>query len=223
MPLKDLVPEDWRNVLADEFEKPYFLSLESTLREEYRTKRVYPKARELFKALELTPYANVKAVILGQDPYHNDHQAHGLSFSVNPQMPAPPSLQNIFKELYDDTGIRPSSPCLENWARQGVLLLNSVLSVLRNQPTSHRALGWQTFTDEIIRKVNEKDTPVVFILWGNYAKEKARLLTNPLHLVLKSAHPSPFSASYGFFGSRPFSKTNAFLTAHNETPIDWRT
>ena len=176
----------------------------------------------MFNALKYTPYSKVKAVILGQDPYHGKGQAHGLSFSVLEGIPKPPSLKNIFKELYDDLNIKePPHGNLTKWAKEGVLLLNSVLTVEAGKPTSHANIGWEIFTDHIISLINQKDTPVVFLLWGTYAKQKKELITNPHHLIIESAHPSPYSANYGFLGSKPFSKTNAFLQANGLDPIDW--
>ena len=190
---------------------------------EYDTKTIYPPKEYLFNALKLTSYKDTKVVIVGQDPYHGEHQAHGLSFSVQKGVKLPPSLQNIFKELDSDLGIKPSlDGDLTNWAKQGVLLLNAVLTVEKDKAASHRNLGWELFTDYIIKTLNKKDEPVVFILWGNFAKEKAKLITNPKHYVIMSPHPSPFSAYTGFFGSKPFSKTNEFLLKNNLKPIDWK-
>ena len=177
----------------------------------------------IFNALHYTPYSAVKVVILGQDPYHERGQAHGLSFSVQPGVEPPPSLQNIFQELHTDLGCRiPNNGCLKPWAEQGVLLLNAVLTVREHNANSHQGKGWEHFTDRIIRLLNERERPIAFILWGNYARQKKRLITSPQHLIIESAHPSPLSATRGFFGSRPFSRVNEFLKAHGETPVDWQ-
>ena len=200
-----------------------FKKFMSVVKHEYDTKTIYPLKENVFNALKLTPYDKVKVVIMGQDPYHGEGEAHGLSFSVQDPTPLPPSLKNIYKELYDDLGIEPSnSGDLTKWALEGVLLLNSTLTVVKDTPNSHKDLGWQKFTDYIIKVLNEKEEPVVFILWGNFAKSKKVYITNPRHLVIESAHPSPFSARYGFFGSKPFSKTNEFLKKNGLKEIDWR-
>lgn len=213
---------DWDGILENEFRKEYYLRLRQILKQEYRTHTIYPSMYDLFNALRLTPCGAVKAVILGQDPYHGAGQAHGLSFSVQRGVPAPPSLQNIFKELQDDLGVvPPRHGCLEAWAKNGVLLLNTVLTVRAGQPNSHRGIGWETFTDAVIQKLNERDQPMVFLLWGANARAKRPLLTNPSHLVLTAAHPSPFSANSGFFGCRHFSKATRFLNQHGIT-MDWR-
>lgn len=213
---------DWDGILEDEFRKEYYLRLRQILKQEYRTHTIYPSMYDLFNALRLTPCGAVKAVILGQDPYHGAGQAHGLSFSVQRGVPAPPSLQNIFKELQDDLGVTPPRHgCLEAWAKNGVLLLNTVLTVRAGQPNSHRGIGWETFTDAVIQKLNERDQPMVFLLWGANARAKWPLLTNPSHLVLTAAHPSPLSANSGFFGCRHFSKATRFLNQHGIT-MDWR-
>lgn len=191
--------------------------------EEYQTRQIFPPPDDIFNAFSLTPLEKVKVVILGQDPYHGDGQAHGLCFSVKPEVEIPPSLMNIYKELQDDCGCRiPNNGYLTKWAEQGVLLLNTVLTVRAHQANSHRGIGWEEFTDAAIRAVNELDRPVVFLLWGRPAQLKQSMLTNPKHLVLTAPHPSPLSAYRGFFGSRPFSRANAFLTEHGETPIDWQ-
>ena len=217
------IANEWLEPLRPEFGKPYYAKLYQTVKEEYSTRRIFPPAQEMFHAFEATPLENVKVVILGQDPYHGDGQANGLCFSVNPGIALPPSLENIFKELQDDLGCYiPNNGNLEKWARQGVLLLNTVLTVRAHQANSHRGIGWENFTDAAIRAVNEKDAPVVFILWGSAAQQKRRMLNNPKHLILQSPHPSPLSAYRGFFGSRPFSKTNRFLEANGLTPIDWQ-
>ncbi len=213
----------WDSLLADEFEKDYYKKLRGMLASEYKNYTVYPNMYDIFNALKYTPYENVKAVILGQDPYHQPNQAHGLCFSVKRGVPAPPSLQNIFKELKDDLGIDPPSHGeLTAWAKRGVLLLNTILTVRQGQPQSHRPLGWEIFTDRVIELLDAAPQPIVFLLWGGNAKAKRALLTNPDHLVLTAAHPSPLSAYNGFFGCRHFSKTNEFLTARGSDPIDWR-
>jgi len=223
---KDAVKLDdsWKAVLGPEFEQPYMQHLKAFLKEEKAEgKHVFPKGSEYFRALDLTPLDEVRVVILGQDPYHGAGQAHGLCFSVRPGVRLPPSLVNIYKELQDDLGIPPAKHgFLEHWAKQGVLLLNSVLTVVEGRPAAHQGQGWERFTDAVIRAVNDLPRSVVFILWGSYAQKKASFVDTSRHLVLKSAHPSPLSAHNGFFGSRPFSKTNAFLEAKGYPPIDWR-
>lgn len=214
---------DWDELLKEEFQKDYYLKLREFLKSEYSTKTVYPDMYRIFEALKLTPYADTKVVILGQDPYHGENQAHGLAFSVQKGVSIPPSLVNIFKELSDDIGCYiPNNGCLEPWARQGVLLLNTSLTVIASRPNSHRNIGWETLTDAIIRILNQKDSPMVYMLWGNNAKEKTKFLDNPRHLVLTSPHPSPFSASAGFFGCRHFSRANRFLKANGLPEIDWQ-
>lgn len=214
---------DWDALLAPEFEKEYYKKLRTFLKSEYSRYDVYPDMYHIFTALKAVPYAGVRAVILGQDPYHEPNQAHGLCFSVMRGVPQPPSLQNIFKELRSDLGIDPPSHgCLTAWAEQGVLLLNTTLTVRRAQANSHRGQGWEIFTDEVIRLLNESKQPIAFILWGNNARQKKKLLTNPIHGIFESAHPSPLSAYNGFFGSRPFSRVNAFLEQNGIAPIDWR-
>lgn len=218
-----ILKNDWAPLLEAEFEKPYYLKLRQFLVDEYNNRVVYPDKYDIYNALHYTPFENTKVVILGQDPYHGPGQAHGLSFSVQPGVKAPPSLQNIFKELRDDLGCRiPNNGCLVKWAEQGVLLLNTVLTVRKSSPNSHRGMGWETFTDQVIRTLNEREKPVVFILWGRNAQAKQELITSPRHLIIKSPHPSPFSADRGFFGSRPFSKTNQFLREIGSTEIDWQ-
>ena len=217
-----MLGNDWDELLKNEMEKEYFQKLFDFIKEQYREKDIYPKMNEIFNAFRHTSYKNVKVVILGQDPYHGENEAEGLSFSVKVGIRQPPSLNNIFKELKDDLGYEyPKSGSLVKWADEGVLLLNSVLTVEKDKPASHRGRGWELFTDTVIKKINEKNTPVVFILWGNYARAKKDLITNPNHLVLESTHPSPYSASSGFFGSRPFSKTNNYLKSKGIKPIDW--
>lgn len=217
------ITNDWLVPLREEFKKPYYAKLYKTVMEEYQSRRIFPEPGDIFNAFALTPLSQVKVVILGQDPYHNYGQAHGLCFSVKPDVDIPPSLLNIYQELHDDLGLYvPDNGYLEKWARQGVLLLNTVLTVRAHQANSHRGIGWEEFTDAAIRAVNALDRPVVFMLWGRPAQEKAAMLDNPRHLVLKAPHPSPLSASRGFFGCRHFSKANEFLEANGETPIDWQ-
>lgn len=217
-----MIGNDWDSVLTVVEGSENFKKFLHVVDNEYKTKTIYPLKENIFNAFKLTPFNNVKVVIVGQDPYHGEGEAHGLSFSVQDPTPLPPSLKNIYKELYDDLGITPAkSGDLTKWAKEGVLLLNSTLTVVKDTPNSHSKLGWQLFTDYVIKLLNSKDTPIVFILWGNFAKSKKAFITNPKHLVLESAHPSPFSARYGFFGSKPFSKTNEFLKRNNIEPIDW--
>ena len=211
----------WDEVLKEEYEKNYFKNIAMFINKEYKEKIVYPPKRDILRALKLTDYNDVKVVILGQDPYHGENEANGLSFSVNEGIKLPPSLKNIYKELYDDSGITKTTGDLTSWANQGVLLLNSVLTVLKDTPTSHSKIGWQEYTDAIIKKLNEREKPIVFILWGNYARSKKNLITNKRHYIIESPHPSPFSANSGFFGSRPFSKTNEFLKKNNIKEIEW--
>lgn len=215
--------ESWKEVLKDEFEKPYFKELAQFVKEEYTSTKVYPHPKNIFSAFKLTPFDQVKVVILGQDPYHGAGQAHGLSFSVAEGVRNPPSLQNIYKELERDLGTKvdASSGDLTRWAAQGVLLLNSTLTVRAGSPGSHQGKGWEQFTDAVITVLSDKREHLVFILWGNYAKAKGAHIDRTKHLVIESAHPSPFSAYTGFFGSKPFSATNHFLQAHSITPIDW--
>lgn len=215
--------ESWKAPLADEFAAPYMAELRAFLvAEKAKGKRIFPKGSEWFRALDLTPLEKVRVVIIGQDPYHGEGQAHGLCFSVQPGVRTPPSLVNIYKELQADLGIAPARHgFLEHWAQQGVLLLNAVLTVEMAQAASHQGKGWEKFTDAIIRLINARAEPCVFLLWGAYAQKKAGFVDTSRHLVLKSAHPSPLSAYNGFFGSRPFSQTNAFLESHGRTPIDW--
>lgn len=216
-----MITKNWDNILKDEYNKDYFKRLRSFLKEEYSTKICYPKKEEIFNALKYTNYEDVKVVILGQDPYHGENEAHGFCFSVRSTVKRPPSLNNILKELYDDLKIVRKENELTSWAEQGVLLLNSVLTVEKDTPLSHRGIGWEEFTDSIIKKINEKDSTVVYILWGSYARSKKYLITNPKHYVIESAHPSPLSANKGFFGSKPFSKTNEILIKNNMKPINW--
>ncbi len=218
-----MIGNKWDEYLSDEYKKEYFKELLDFVKKEYKTKSIYPKQNEVFNAFRYTDYDDLKVVILGQDPYHGPNQAEGLSFSVSNEVLKPPSLQNIFKELESDLKIPfPEANSLKPWARQGVLLLNAVLTVEEHKPTSHKDKGWETFTDDVIKIINEKEKPVVFILWGAYARAKKELITNPIHLVIESAHPSPFSARNGFFGSKPFSRTNEFLKKNGIKEIDWR-
>lgn len=217
-----ILQNDWARELNTEFKKPYYEELHNFLKEEYAEHTVYPEMHDIFNALHYTDYSNVKVVILGQDPYHGPLQAHGFSFSVQPEVKIPPSLRNIYKEMHDDLGLPiPNHGCLKSWAKQGVLLLNTVLTVRAHEANSHKGKGWERFTDEVIRRVNEKVDPVVFILWGKHAQAKEALITADRHGIIKSPHPSPFAAHRGFFGSRPFSKTNGFLENAGRTPIDW--
>ncbi|AQS12078.1 uracil-DNA glycosylase [Clostridium saccharobutylicum] len=221
--MSEILKNDWKNYLDSEFKKDYYIKLKKFLVNEYNSKVIYPNMYDLFNALHFTPYSKVKVVILGQDPYHGPNQAHGLSFSVNPGVKTPPSLINIYKELHTDLGCYiPNNGYLKKWADQGVLLLNTVLTVRAGEANSHRNKGWEEFTTKVIQILNDKETPIVFILWGNNAISKEKLITNPKHLIIKSVHPSPLSASRGFFGSKPFSKTNDFLIKTNQTPIDWQ-
>ena len=214
---------DWADLLNDELQKPYYQELRKFLIAEYRTREIFPNMYDIFNALHFTSYADTKVVILGQDPYHEPGQAHGLSFSVLPNVTPPPSLINIFKELRADLGCTiPNNGCLKPWADQGVLLLNAVLTVRAHAANSHRGKGWEIFTNRIIELLNEHERPLAFILWGNPARAKKTMITNPRHFIVESAHPSPLSAERGFFGSRPFSKVNNFLTSIGETPIDWQ-
>ena len=213
---------DWAEVLDEEFQKPYYKELREFLKHAYSTERVFPPMEDIYNALRVTSYADTKVVILGQDPYHGPGQAHGLSFSVRPGVQPPPSLLNIFKELEDDIGCtRPNHGCLLGWAEQGVLLLNTTLTVAQGRPKSHAGYGWETLTDAIIQKLGDRETPMVFILWGAHAQGKIPLIDTSRHHIIKSPHPSPLSASRGFFGSRPFSRTNAYLIQDGLAPIDW--
>ncbi|MCI7813248.1 MAG: uracil-DNA glycosylase [Lachnospiraceae bacterium] len=217
------IQNDWLEPLKPEFRKPYYKKLYQTVIEEYNTRQIFPMPDDIFNAFALTSLHKVKVVILGQDPYHGEGQAHGLCFSVKPDVEIPPSLMNIYKELQYDVGCEiPDNGYLVKWAEQGVLLLNTVLTVRAHQANSHRGIGWEEFTDAAIRILNEQDRPIVFILWGKPAQMKKAMLNNPKHLILEAAHPSPLSAYRGFFGSRPFSKTNEFLRQHGEKPIDWQ-
>ena len=217
------ITNDWLAVLQPEFSKPYYRELYETVKKEYRDYRVYPDSGDLFNPFHLTPLNNVKVVIIGQDPYHNAGQAHGLCFSVKPGIETPPSLVNIYKELQSDLGCYiPDNGYLTKWAEQGVLLLNTVLTVRAHQANSHRGIGWETFTDAVISALNREDRPIVFLLWGAPAQKKKQMLNNPKHFVLEAPHPSPLSAYRGFFGCRHFSRTNAFLERNGLSPIDWQ-
>lgn len=221
--MKKIFKNDWQELLEDELNEPYYQELRKFLIDEYSTKKIFPNMYDIFNALHFTSYAATKVVILGQDPYHEPGQAHGLSFSVLPDVPPPPSLINIFKELRNDLGcFIPNNGCLKPWAEQGVLLLNAVLTVRAHEANSHRGHGWETFTDRIIYLLNEHERPLAFILWGNPARRKKNMITNPRHFIIESAHPSPLSADRGFFGSRPFSRVNQFLESIGEPPIDWQ-
>jgi uracil-DNA glycosylase len=218
-----ILRNDWVPRLEAEFEQPYYLELREFLKREYGKHTIYPPMHDIYNALHLTSFDGVKAVILGQDPYHGPGQAHGLSFSVKPGIDVPPSLQNMYKELRSDLGCRiPNHGCLQHWAEQGVLLLNAVLTVQSGMPNSHRGKGWERFTDRVIAELNKREKPVVFLLWGANAQEKGRLIDESKHCVIRSPHPSPLSAHRGFFGSRPFSRTNAFLRSIGSEEIDWQ-
>lgn len=221
--MKKIFRNDWQELLETELNEQYYQELRKFLIAEYSTKKIFPNMYDIFNALHFTSYADTKVVILGQDPYHEPGQAHGLSFSVLPDVPAPPSLMNIFKELRDDLGcFIPNNGCLKPWAEQGVLLLNAVLTVRAHEANSHKGHGWEIFTDKIIRLLNDHERPLAFILWGRPARLKKNMITNPRHLIIESAHPSPLSANKGFFGSRPFSRVNQFLESVGETPINWQ-
>lgn len=216
-----MINKNWDIILKDELKKDYFKKLGVFVKNEYKNKICYPQYKDIFNALRYTDYDEVKVVILGQDPYHGENEAHGLSFSVRDNVKRPPSLNNIFKELENDLGIKKMNNDLTNWAKQGVLLLNSIMSVVKDTPLSHKEKGWEIFTDNIIKLLNEREESIVFILWGGYARSKKKLITNKNHYIVESVHPSPLSAYNGFFGSRPFSKTNNFLISKNIIPIDW--
>ena len=217
------IQNDWLAPLTPEFKKPYYAELYKKIREEYSTRQIFPPSDEIFTAFELTPLSEVKVVIIGQDPYHGDGQAHGLCFSVKPNIETPPSLVNIYKELNSDLGcFIPNNGYLTKWAKQGVLMLNTVLTVRAHQANSHRGIGWEEFTDAAIRILNEQDRPIVYLLWGKPAQMKKSMLNNPKHLILEAPHPSPLSAYRGFFGCQHFSKTNEFLKEHGLEPVDWQ-
>ena len=216
------IGNDWDDILKGEFDKEYYLKLREFLKKEYFSRKIYPDMYDIFNALKYTPYDSVKAVILGQDPYHEEGQAHGLCFSVREGVEKPPSLKNIFKELHDDLGLaEPQNGTLTKWAKEGVLLLNTVLTVRQGQANSHKDMGWEIFTDTVISKLNEREKPIVFILWGRNARNKKAIITGKQHKILESAHPSPLSAYNGFFGCRHFSKTNEFLSENGIEGIDW--
>ena len=217
-----MIGNDWDNELSIIWNSKYFQKFYQSVLNLYERKTIYPAKENIFAALKLTPYKDVKVVIVGQDPYHREGQAHGLSFSVQDHVKIPPSLKNIFKELHDDLNIPISNNGnLTSWAKQGVLLLNAVLTVEKDKPASHQGIGWELLTDYIIKKLNTKNTPIVFILWGNFARSKKKYITNPIHYIIESPHPSPFSANHGFFNSHPFSKTNEFLKSKKIAPINW--
>lgn len=216
-----IITKKWDEILKAEIEKDYFLKMLKQLEIEYQNNIVFPQKEEIFNAFRLTDYDNLKVVILGQDPYHGEGEAEGLAFSVKENIKRPPSLRNIFKEIKNDLNIDRENNSLKDWASQGVLLLNAILTVQKDTPLSHKYLGWELFTDEVIKTIDKKDTPVVFILWGNYAKSKKALITNKKHYIIEGSHPSPFSANRGFFGTKPFSKTNEFLEKNNIEGIRW--
>ena len=217
------IGNQWDDILKEEFQKEYYQKIREFLKQEYSHFQVYPDMHDIFNSLKYADYNNTKVVIIGQDPYHEEGQAHGLSFSVKPGIDIPPSLLNIYKELQDDVGcFIPNNGYLEKWAKQGVLLLNNVLTVRAHQANSHRTCGWETFTDSIIYELNKREKPIVFLCWGSCAKQKEALITNPNHYILKAPHPSPLSAYRGFFGCKHFSKTNALLQQNGEEPIDWQ-
>ncbi|UJF26314.1 uracil-DNA glycosylase [Planococcus sp. 107-1] len=219
---KKIFRNDWQEIVGEEFEKPYYLKLREFLKKEYENETVYPPKEDIWNAFEHTTYRDVKVVILGQDPYHGPNQAHGLSFSVQPGVPHPPSLRNMFKELKEDIGCeKPKDGTLTKWADQGVMMLNTVLTVRGGEANSHRNQGWEIFTDEVIRKLSEREEPVIFVLWGKPAQKKKQLIDLERHSVIESVHPSPLSASRGFFGSKPYSKVNELLQARGEKPIDF--
>lgn len=216
-----MINKKWDIVLKDEFHKEYFKKLGTIVKKEYKTKIVYPKYENIFNALRYTDYDEVKVVILGQDPYHGENEAHGLSFSVLPGVKRPPSLNNMFKELNDDLGIVRTQNTLTDWTQQGVMMLNSIMTVVKDKPLSHKGIGWEIFTDTIIQKLNEREDPVIFVLWGGYARSKKELITNRRHFIIEAAHPSPLSAHRGFFGSKPYSKINTILKRLGKEEIDW--
>lgn len=218
-----ILKNDWQDLLQSEFEKDYYSKLRNFLINEYKTKTIYPNMYDIFNALHYTEYKDVKVVILGQDPYHGPNQAHGLSFSVKPGVPAPPSLMNIYKELNSDLGCHiPNNGYLKKWADQGVMLLNTVLTVRAGEANSHKGIGWEHFTDKVISLLNDREEPIVFILWGKNAQSKVDIIKNPKHYIIKSVHPSPLSVHRGFFGSKPFSKANNFLMSIGKEAIDWQ-
>ncbi len=216
-----MINKKWDVILSDEFKKDYFRKLGIFVKNEYKNKIIFPPYRNIFDALRFTDYDEVKVVILGQDPYHGIGEAHGLSFSVKENVKMPPSLQNILKELYNDLGIKRNKSDLTDWAKEGVLLLNSIMTVEKDKPLSHKDKGWEIFTDTVISKLNEREDPVIFVLWGNFARSKKELITNSRHKIIESAHPSPLSANRGFFGSKPFSKVNSYLKQMGKEEIKW--
>jgi uracil-DNA glycosylase len=216
------LPNDWNILLRDEINKPYFIKLLNDVEKEYSEFTCYPPKEQIFNAFCLTPYKDVKVLILGQDPYHNENQAMGLAFSVNKNVKLPPSLINIYKELESDLNVKNDTGDLSSWAKSGILLLNAILSVRQNQPLSHHNLGWERFTDKVIEALNKKKDPIVFVLWGSYARSKKKLITDNKHFIIENVHPSPLSAYRGFFGSKPFSKINAFLNLTNQQMIDFK-
>lgn len=216
-----MINKNWDKVLESELKKEYFENLGIFVKNEYKYKKIYPQYKDIFNAFRYTDYDEVKVVILGQDPYHGDQEAHGLSFSVQEGVPMPPSLRNIFQELYNDIGVKRTTTDLTDWAKQGVLLLNSIMTVVKDHPLSHKGKGWEIFTDRVIQKLGEREKPIVFILWGSYARSKKELITGKNHKIIESVHPSPLSANRGFFGSKPFSKANQFLENFNIPPIHW--
>ncbi len=216
-----MINKKWDVILKEEMKKEYFKNLGIFIKDQYNKKTIYPKYKDIFNALRYTDYDEVKVVILGQDPYHGENEAHGLSFSVKEGVKMPPSLMNIFKELDSDLHIKRTKTDLTDWAKQGVLLLNSIMTVVKDTPLSHKNKGWEIFTDRLIEILGEREKPIVFIFWGSYARSKKELIKNKKHLILESVHPSPLSASRGFFGSKPFSKTNNFLIKNNMEPIKW--
>lgn len=216
-----MINKKWDIILKDEFQKEYFRNLGAFVKKEYLTKTCYPEYANIFNALRLTDYDDVKVVILGQDPYHGEKEAHGLCFSVRDDIKRPPSLVNILKELENDLGITKKTNDLTPWAKDGVLLLNSIMTVVKDTPLSHKGMGWETFTDTIIKKLNEREKPIVFVLWGSYARSKKELITNKNHSIIENVHPSPLSANRGFFGSHPFSLINQFLEKNGYEKIDW--
>jgi len=221
--MKISLPESWQAVLADEFEKPYFKRLEAFVDQERQTQTIFPPEEDVFNAFVYTPYDKVNVLLLGQDPYHDDNQAHGLCFSVRPGIKPPPSLANMYTELKSDVGFRvPNHGYLVPWAEQGMLMMNAVLTVRAHTPNSHKDRGWETFTDAVIGKVNQKQEQVIFVLWGAYAQKKSKLIDTSRHKIIQSAHPSPLSARAGFFGSKPFSKTNEYLRAAGKPEINWQ-
>lgn len=221
--IKEYLPESWRNILSEELEKPYFEDLESFLEKEYAEQKIYPPKEDIFNAFKYTDYQDVKVLLLGQDPYHGAGQAHGLSFSVLDNVALPPSLKNMYKELETDLGIKsPKNGNLSKWANQGILLLNAVMTVREKFPNSHKSQGWEKFTDAVIKKLNEREKPVIFLLWGAYAKKKSALINQNKHIVIEGIHPSPLSAHNGFFGSKPFSSINNSLESIGQKPIDWQ-